>query len=82
MERVIITRRMVGAVAMQVCADRDATDEEILNVCNIQNPSGTSNGWVSVVREVKEDNPFYTKYSLPVPCGDNPETRLHFIVLC
>ena len=82
MERVIITRRMIGLVAMQVCAVKDATDEEILIVCNNENPSGTSNGWTSVVREVKEDNSYYTKYSLPVPCGDNPETRLHFIILC
>jgi hypothetical protein len=66
---------------MQVCAVKDATDDEILEVCNRENPSGTSNGWSSVVREIQEDSMFRTKEALPVQCEEYPD-RLHFIVLC
>jgi hypothetical protein len=76
-ERVIITKPMVGAVHMQVCAVNDATDEEILAVCNRENWSGTQNGWATVCRS---DDEFWGKVG-PVPCADNPE-RTHFIVAC
>ncbi|KKL07294.1 hypothetical protein LCGC14_2587460 [marine sediment metagenome] len=77
MEKVVITRPFVGICYMQVCAEKDATDEEILNICNTNNPSGTFNGR-GVVREVNDldqDN------MLPVVCKICPE-RLHFIVYC
>jgi hypothetical protein len=75
MERVIITKPMIGLVYSQVCAEADATDEEILEVCNAKNPSGTSNGWSKVARE--NDN----GRMRPVQCDDDPN-RKHFIVIC
>lgn len=66
---------------MQVCAERDATDEEILAVCNRENPSGTTNGWAEVVRETVEGSRFKTPDALPVQCAQSPE-RIHFVVLC
>ena len=63
---------------MQVCALSDATDEEILAVCNSENPSGTSLGWCRVIRDLEEDE---TKQMLPVECEDHPG-RTHFLVSC
>lgn len=60
---------------MRVCAHKDAQDDEILRVCNEQNPSGTTNGWATVVRE--EDD----RWPGPVQCADD-ETRQHIVVLC
>lgn len=77
MDRVIVTRPMVSLLAMQVCAIKDATDEEILDVCNRDNPAGTTNGWTNVVRTAGED----AKESLPVQCEQEPD-RMHFLVLC
>jgi hypothetical protein len=70
----------MGLLAMQVCAWKDATDAEILAVCNSQNPAGTTNGWCSVVREVGEDEHITTD-ALPVQCADEPD-RQHFVVRC
>lgn len=76
MKRVEVTIPMIGLVYMQVCAEADATDEEILEVCNKENPAGTRNGWVRVAREDhdRED-------ARPVECADHPG-RKHFIVIC
>ncbi len=76
MNRVVVTRSWHGLCGMQVCAAADATDEEILEVCNRENPSGVSNGWAKVARE-----DFEQENTRPVPCGDDPERR-HFIVVC
>ena len=81
MERVVVTRAIVGIAHMQVCAVADATDEEILAVCNVQNPSGTTAGWVSVIRENYDDEFWGGKKKRPVVCADDP-TRKHFIVGC
>ena len=80
MNRVIVTNPMIGLVGMQVCAARDATDEEILKVCNTENPSGTSGGWSKVFRKVEEgyEN---MENSLPVQCEDY-KNRIHFIIIC
>ncbi len=51
MDRVVVTIPFSGICYMQVCAVSDATDEEILEVANSKNPSGTTNGWVEVARE-------------------------------
>jgi hypothetical protein len=56
---------------MQVCAEADATDEEILEVCNRENPSGTSLGWCKVLK----NDPAL------VICEFYPERR-HFLVEC
>lgn len=81
MDRVVITNGFVNVASMQVCATQDATDDEILEVCNRENPSGTSNGWSEVLRNADNDSMFKTKSKLPVTCGDDPN-RTHFIVLC
>lgn len=78
--RVTVARGMVGIFGMQVCAVSDATDEEILEVCNKENPAGTTNGWGTVVRKIEEDT-FTTENMLPVQCEKEPD-RIHFLVLC
>lgn len=75
MDRVIVTRPMLGLTGMQVCCVKDATDKEILEVCNTQNPSGTTNGWGEVIRKSTET------IAGPVQC-DNDKDRLHIIVTC
>ncbi|MDD5649009.1 MAG: hypothetical protein PHF86_01085 [Candidatus Nanoarchaeia archaeon] len=81
MDRVIVTREMIGICMMQVCAITDATDEEILEVCNRENPSGTRVGWNSVIREIKENDLFRIKENLPVDC-ESFGNRKHFLILC
>jgi hypothetical protein len=76
-QRVIVTRAIMGICHMQVCACKDATDEEILATCNSENPSGTQNGW-SVVCHA--DDEFWGKLA-PVKCEDDPE-RIHYMVAC
>lgn len=80
-ERVIVSKAMVGICGMQVCAVADATDEEILAVCNSENPAGTTNGWGEVVRAPEEGSMFKTENSVPVACAEFPD-RKHFLVLC
>ena len=67
---------MIGICYMQVCAVHDATDEEILEVANEKNPSGTEAGWGIVCREDDEQ-----ENRRPVICEDNSERR-HFILIC
>lgn len=76
MNRVEVTRCIVGLCGMQVCAVPDATDEEILDICKKENPAGTSLNWVRVAREADEDENIR-----PVPCEKYPG-RTHFIVIC
>lgn len=70
--RVVITKSIVGICHMQVCAEVDATDDEILAVCNRENPAGTTRGWTSVVRSGTGG---------PVVCQDDAD-RLHLLVSC
>lgn len=77
MNRVVVTRHMIGICAMQVCAEHDVTDEEILEVCNKENPSGTTSGWCRVIRHDEND----LRHAIPVVC-ENDSNRRHFIVLC
>lgn len=76
MKKAIVTNPMIGLCFMQVCADKEATDEEILAVANAENPSGTTNGWSEVVHENHEN-----KKLRPVVCSDDPN-RNHFILIC
>lgn len=78
--RVIITRPVLGAVHMQVCATSDATDVEILDVCNRENPSGTSAGWTAVIRK-PDGSMFQTPNTAPKQCAEDP-SRTHFLVIC
>ena len=77
MHRVIVANPVIGIAAMQVCACEDATDDEILAVCNYEHPAG----WSSVVREVIEGDMFRTQQTIPVRCHTYPD-RWHIIVLC
>lgn len=72
MARVAVSRPFVGIFYMQVCAVADATDAEILAVCNRDNPSGTFRGWCGVVRDGDH---------APVPCADD-SARVHLLVEC
>ena len=76
MKKVEITNNFVGVCHMQVCVAKDATDEEILEVCNAENPSGTTNGWLQVVREDDERPQMES-----VQCQDDPN-RIHLLVAC
>jgi len=80
MNKVEVSARFVNIFTMQVCAEDDASDEEILEVCNRENVAGTRSGWTSVIRESdgtlgREEN------KSPVPCDSHPG-RTHFLVLC
>jgi len=77
MDRVVITKPDFGIFFMQVCAVKEATDKEILEVCNTQNPSGTQNGWMKVIRNETGD----MKNLNPVQCDDYKD-RMHFIIEC
>jgi len=76
MERVEITRHMIGICHMQVCAVKDATHEEILEVANRENPSGTSQGWTEVL-----DENYKYENARPGPCDDDPD-RIHYLLVC
>ena len=80
MERVIITRPVQGLFFMQVCAVKNATDEEILKKCNRDNPAGTINGWSRVIRETNKELGI-TKKSLPVKCKEHLD-RIHYLITC
>ena len=74
MDRIVITKMWHGITSMQVCAEKDVSDDEILKVCNSQNPSGTTGGWSQVVRDDTE-HPGRN----PAQCDDDPE-RLHQLI--
>jgi len=74
-KRVIVTDPMHGITGMQVCCVKDATDEEILRVCNEENPAGTEHGWQVVVRNNEYG------YANPVVCSADKE-RLHILIVC
>lgn len=78
--KIEVTKCMVGICHMQVCAHKDATDDEILEVCNRENPAGTSNGWSGVHREADPEDSFW-KLPGAVQCADDPD-RLHILVSC
>lgn len=74
MNRVEVTRRIIGLVYMQVCTVADASDQEILEACNRCNPCGTHLGWVTVEREDGTERS-------PVTC-EVDHSRIHLLVSC
>lgn len=78
MERVEVSRFMVGICAMQVCAVADATDKEMLEVANTKNPAGTSAGWTQVCRQASSE---LMENAAPSPCEDFPG-RIHYLIFC
>lgn len=79
--RIIVTNPFCGICFMQVCAEKDATDEEILKTCNSENPAGTSHGWAKVWREDEKTEDGEVRKLGPVCCSDDPD-RLHLMVNC
>ena len=73
MDRVVITIPIVGPAHMQVCAVKDATDEEILAKC-AENVAGTQHGWTTVLRQ--DGNTWGS-----IPCAVHPN-RVHVYVMC
>jgi hypothetical protein len=80
LKRVEVISDYYGLTCMQVCVVHDASDKEILGVCNRENPSGTSAGWNKVVRKL-EDVSWAVEGSLLGHCKDFPE-RIHFLIFC
>lgn len=78
-KRVVVTRSALGFCHMQVCAGAEATDEEILAVCNAENPSGVT-PWSEVLREDSTCGGRVFR-TAPVLCEDDPARR-HFLVSC
>ena len=78
--RVVVTRPFVNLFTMQVCAVKDATDDEILSVCNLENHAGTSNGWARVIREHGDEGSASSAPG-PIQCADHGD-RMHFLVVC
>lgn len=64
---------MIGLCHMQICAKKDIPEEEIIEAANRLNPSGTSNGWVNIVK--KPEN------CAPRPCDDD-SNRIHYLLVC
>jgi hypothetical protein len=74
MKRIETVAPIVGFCYMRVCAVAEATDEEILEHCNSNNPAGTEFGWMMVIR----GNDAIVG---PIRCADDPK-RTHFLVGC
>ncbi len=75
MDKIVITRPIVGICHMQVCVEKGVSDEEILDHCNRYNPSGTTGGWSEVLGADA------IEIQRPAPCQDDP-TREHRLVIC
>lgn len=79
-KRVIVTKAFLGLLFMQVCAIKDATDEEILKVCNSENPCGTQAGWCWVLHDPEKHG--MLEGAKPGPCDEYPNDRIHYLVGC
>lgn len=79
--RVEVAAPFIGVCHMAVCAEADVTDQEILDVCNTENKSGTSQGWTTVYRKDDPEAMWFNGNLKPVECGD-VKGRLHFLVSC
>lgn len=73
MERVVVTRSILGICHMQVCAEDSVEDEEILMQANFKNPAGTTHGWSTVVRDGSRLD--------PIECKQH-KGRTHYILSC
>lgn len=82
MKRVEIANPFVGICHMQVCAVPDASDDEILALCNCENSSGTTNGWSTVIRENHPPSELWPIDRIkPINCPQY-KGRKHFVVWC
>jgi len=76
MNKIETVKPVHGICHMIVCSTKEATDKEILDFCNKDNPSGTTLGWATVIRNDKKH-----PQCNPLVCNDNKD-RLHFMVGC
>jgi len=81
-QRVCVTLPFAGFRAMQVCCVEDATDDEILKVCNAENPQMVTGGWHTVVKSKEHARELGVNDSAaPGDCVECPG-RKHKIALC
>lgn len=81
-ERVFTSQDYAGFRAMQVCVVADATDKEILDHCNADNPQQVTGGWHSVVNSLEDCKRLgINDNGVPGPCANVPG-RIHKIVIC
>lgn len=81
-QRVFVVEGYHGFRAQQVCVVPEATDEEILEACNRENPQLVTGGWHTVVRDKEHARELgVDECAAPGNCVECPP-RLHKIVLC
>lgn len=79
MDDVIVTKHMLGLCFMQACVKKGTPDDVVLRECNIKNPAGTTNGWMSIIKTLEEGGKWGDL--TPVECEDYPD-RQHLIIAC
>lgn len=66
-----------GLLSCSVCAPKEMDIKDVTNAVNVQNPAGTTNGWV-----LSEDKTFRQGGPMPGPCDQNPKDRTHYLFNC
>lgn len=66
-----------GLFNCSVCAPKDMNIKDVTHAVNLQNPSGTTNGWV-----LSDDKTFRQGGQMPGPCDKHPDTRIHYLFHC
>jgi hypothetical protein len=84
-QRVMLTGMYAGLFACQVCVVPDATDEEILEACNREDPRTEGFSWVRVIRTQKDIDELKLRTpdrssALPGTCVECPP-RIHMVVM-
>lgn len=72
-----VTVYSMGPLSCSVCAPNDMTPKEVEADVNLNNPSGTMNGW-----KISTDSHFRQGKPNPCPCDQDPENRRHFLMDC
>lgn len=66
-----------GIVHCSVCVPKEMSREEIERLVNLENPSGTMDGW-----QIDEAPTFAAGSPNPGPCDKFPAERLHYLMVC
>ena len=81
-QRVLVTMPYAGFRAMQVCVMEGVPDDEILSICNAENPQLVSGGWHTIVRDAAHAAELgVDTTAAPGKCVECPG-RWHKIALC